>query len=67
MKIINKGFYTEVEDPSKKKYTLTIEFPPGTLYLMVALAVVYDVQFMLLTIGSLTILLTILKQIGWLK
>lgn len=51
----------------KKKYTLTIELPPGILYLAIALAVVYDVKFMLITLGLLTLLLTILKQVGWLK
>jgi hypothetical protein len=52
---------------NNKKYTLTIELPPGTLYLAIALSVVYDVKLMLITLGSLTLLLTTLKQIGWLK
>jgi len=51
----------------KKKFELSIELPPGFIYLAIALTVVYDVRLMLLTIGSLTVLLTILKQLGWIK
>lgn len=46
---------------------LVIELPPGAAYLAIALAVVYDVKLMLLTLGALTLLLTILKQLGWIK
>jgi len=51
----------------KKELKFALNFPPGWLYLSIALAIVYDVRFMLITMGSLTVLFTILKQLGWIK
>jgi len=51
----------------KNKKTITFDFPDGSIYIAIALSIVYDVTLALTWLASICILWNILKAIRWIK
>jgi len=56
-----------MKDNMKNKKTITFDFPDGSIYIAIALSIVYDVTLALTWLASICILWNILKAIRWIK